>query len=123
MDHGRTGFGLIDRRGATMNQEEQGKKISQLIAKCWADEGFKQKVLADPAATLRAEGLALPDDLSYVAHENTEKVVHLIIPAKPTDLSDEDLAHVVAGSTCQVAGTANPALYCRGSHWLCTGGL
>ena len=33
-----------------MNQEEQGKKMSQLIAKCWADEGFKQKLLADPAA-------------------------------------------------------------------------
>ena len=26
-----------------MNQEEQGRKISELIAKCWADEGFKQK--------------------------------------------------------------------------------
>jgi hypothetical protein len=67
-----------------MNQEEQGKKISQLVAKCWADEGFKQKVLADPAATLRAEGVELPPGRSYVAHENTDKVVHLVIPAKPT---------------------------------------
>ena len=78
-----------------MNQEEQGRKISQLIAKCWADEGFKQKVLADPAATLRAEGLELPADLSYVAHENTEKVFHLVIPAKPTELSDEDLDQMI----------------------------
>ncbi len=46
-----------------MNQEEQDKKISQLIAKCWADEGFKKKVLADPAKTLRAEGMELPADL------------------------------------------------------------
>jgi hypothetical protein len=92
------------KKGAIMNQEEQGKKISQLIAKCWVDEGFKQKVLADPAATLRAEGLELPAGVSYVAHENTEKVVHLIIPGKPTELSDEDLGHV-AGGTCQVAGT------------------
>ena len=92
-----------------MNQEEQTRKISQLIAKCWADEGFKQKVLADPAATLRAEGLELPADLSYVAHENTEKVFHLVIPAKPTDLSDEDL-HDVVGGTCQVAGTCQAAI-------------
>jgi hypothetical protein len=84
-----------------MNQEEQTRKISQLIAKCWADEGFKQKVLADPAATLRAEGLELPADLSYVAHENTDKVVHLVIPAKPTELSDEDLAPVAGGLGCQ----------------------
>jgi hypothetical protein len=84
-----------------MNPEEQGRKISELIAKCWADEGFKQKVLADPAATLRAEGLELPADLSYVAHENTDTVFHLVIPAKPTELSDEDLGHVAGGLGCQ----------------------
>ncbi len=94
-----------------MNQEEQGKKISQLIAKCWADEGFKKKVLADPAKTLRAEGMELRDDLSYVAHENTDKVFHLVIPAKPTELSDEDLAHV-AGGTCQMQGAPAPSPYC-----------
>jgi hypothetical protein len=96
-----------------MNQEEQGKKISQLIARCWADEGFKQKVLANPAATLRAEGLELPAGLSYVAHENTEKVAHLVIPAKPTELSDEDLTHVAAGSI----GCAGPCMC-----WACACG-
>jgi hypothetical protein len=80
-----------------MNQEEHDRKMSQVIAKCWADEGFKQKVLADPVATLRAEGVELPAGVSYVAHENTEQVVHLVIPAKPTDLSDEDLNRVVGG--------------------------
>ena len=43
-----------------MNQEEQGKKMSQFLAKCWADEGFKQKLLADPAAMLKAQGMELP---------------------------------------------------------------
>src|SRR5438132_8775316 len=80
-----------------MNQEEQGKKMSQLIAKCWADEGFKQKILADPAATLKAEGVELPVGVSFKAHENTDKLVHLVIPAKPTDLSEEDLANVAGG--------------------------
>jgi hypothetical protein len=80
-----------------MNQGEQDRKISQLIAKCWADEGFKQKALADPAATLRAEGVELPAGLLYMVHDNTDKVVHLVIPAKPTDLSDEALGNVVGG--------------------------
>jgi len=99
-----------------MNQEEQAKKMGQLIAKCWADETFKKKVLSDPVSTLRAEGVELSAGVSYVMHENTEKVVHLVIPAKPTDLSDEDLAHV-AGGTCQVrvAGTCamNPNPGCE----------
>ena len=80
-----------------LNQEEQGKKMSQLIAKCWADEGFKRKLLADPAATLKAEGVELPAGLSIKALENTDKVFHLVIPAKPTDLSDEDLDKVAGG--------------------------
>ena len=95
-----------------MNQEEQAKKISQLIAKCWADEGLKQKV-----------GLELPAGMSYVAHENTEKVTHLVIPAKPTDLSDEYLGHVTGGvfltepnftapSSCATPTPAPPALCC-----------
>jgi hypothetical protein len=76
---------------------EQGKKMGQLIAKCWADEGFKQKLLADTMATLKAEGAELPAGLTVKALENTDKVFHLVIPAKPTDLSDADLDQVGGG--------------------------
>jgi len=74
-----------------MNEAEHGKKMSRLIAKCWADDGFKQKLLADPAATLTAEGVEFPPGLSIKVVENNDKECHLVIPAKPTDLSDEDL--------------------------------
>ena len=80
-----------------MNKEEQGKKMSQLIAKCWADEGFKRKLLADPAATLKANGVEFPAGLSIRALENTDKVFHLVSPAKQTDLSDEELDKVAGG--------------------------
>jgi hypothetical protein len=81
-----------------MNQEEQSKKMGQIIAKCWADEGFKRKLLADPAGTLKAEGVQLPAGRTFKALENTDKVVHLVIPAKPTELSDEDLDMAVGGN-------------------------
>jgi hypothetical protein len=80
-----------------VNQEEQNKKISQLIAKCWTDEGFKRKVLTDAAATLKAEGLELPAGVNIKVLENTDKVFHLIIPAKPTELSDQELDQVAGG--------------------------
>ena len=80
-----------------MSNEEQGKKMNQVIAKCWSDESFKQKLLSDPVATLKAEGVALPDGLSVKALENTDKVFNLVIPAKPTDLSDDDLDKVAGG--------------------------
>lgn len=81
-----------------MTQEAQSKKINQLIAKCWSDESFKKKLLADPAATLKAEGMTVPDGVSVKAFENTDKVFHLVIPAKPTDLSDDDLDKVAGGT-------------------------
>jgi hypothetical protein len=95
-----------------MNQEEQGKKMSQLIARCWADEGFKQKILADPAATLKAEGVELPVGVSFKAHENTDKVIHLVIPAKPTDLSEEDLANATGGVMPLPPCVSRPSTLC-----------
>ena len=80
-----------------MSNEEQGKKMQQIIAKCWSDESFKQELLADPAATLKAEGVELPAGLTVKAVENTDKVFHLVIPSKPTDLSDDDLDGVAGG--------------------------
>ena len=77
--------------------EEQRKKISRLIARCWEDEGFKRKLLADPAAMLKAEGVEVPAGLSIKALENTDKVFHLVIPARATDLSDQDLDLVAGG--------------------------
>ena len=44
------------------------------------------------------EGVEFPAGLSIRALENTDKVFHLVIPAKPTDLSDEDLDKVVGGA-------------------------
>ena len=80
-----------------MNQDEQSKKISQILAKCWSDESFKQKLMADPMGTLKAEGGEMPEGLTINVVENTDKVFNLVIPAKPTDLSDEDLDKVAGG--------------------------
>jgi len=33
------------------------------------------------------------------AFENTDKALHLVVPAKPTDLSDDDLDQVVGGDS------------------------
>ena len=78
-------------------QEDQSKKMGQLIAKCWSDEGFKKKLLADPAGTLKAQGMDVPAGVTIQALENTDKVFHLVIPAKPTDLTDADLDKVAGG--------------------------
>ena len=81
-----------------MSQPEHGKKMSLVIAQCWADEAFKRKLLADPAATLKAEGVEVPAGLSIRVLADDDKVHHLVIPEKLTgSLSDEALVQVAGG--------------------------
>lgn len=84
-----------------MNQEEHVKLLSRIIAKCWGDESFKQRLLADPVPVLKAEGVELPSGQSVTFVENTDQVTHLVIPAKPTDLSDGELDKVSGGFCCR----------------------
>jgi hypothetical protein len=59
---------------------DQAKQYQQLIAKSWADEAFKQRLLADPAGTLEQEGFAIPEGTSVEVVENTSSTMHLVIP-------------------------------------------
>jgi hypothetical protein len=72
---------------------------SQLVARAWSDPAFKAKLLADPAAVLKENGIALPAGVTVKVVENTDKVVHLMLPAKPPaeELSEEELHRVAAG--------------------------
>jgi len=72
-------------------QDDQAKAMGRLIAKAWSDDAFKQRLLADPARVAKAEGVVIPEGSEVRVVENTDKLVHLTLPAKPAELSDEPL--------------------------------
>jgi hypothetical protein len=71
----------------------------QMVARAWADPAFKAKLLADPVAVLKENGLAPPAGLQLKVVENTDKVLHLVLPVKPApqELSEEELHRVAGG--------------------------
>jgi hypothetical protein len=71
----------------------------QLIAKAWADDAFKKKLLADPAGVLKEHGLIVPASIQLKVVENSDKVLYLTLPIKPTaeELSEEELHRVAGG--------------------------
>jgi hypothetical protein len=65
------------------------KAWGQIVAQAWQDEGFKRRLLADPAAVLKAHGIAMPPGVAIKVVENTDKVIYLTLPVWPAaDLSD-----------------------------------
>ena len=96
------------------NQEQltaYAKQYGQVVAKAWADEEFKQRLLADPAAVLQAEGIAVPEGVELRAVENTDKVLYLALPPKPSaELSDEQLDQLAGGATASTAASAGTFL-------------
>ncbi|MDO9104399.1 MAG: NHLP leader peptide family RiPP precursor [Methylovulum sp.] len=87
--------------------EEQMQQYSQIVAKCWADAEFKAKLMAEPKATLAAEGIAVPDGVELRVLENTATTINLVLPPPPAEgeLSDEDLGAVTGGVGCGASST------------------
>jgi hypothetical protein len=79
--------------------ENESPEFGKIIAKAWRDPAFKAALIADPAATLKAEGVDVPAGMVVTVLENTEKHFHMVLPPVPTDeLSDEALDSVAGGS-------------------------
>jgi hypothetical protein len=69
-----------------------------VVARAWDDDGFRQRLLAEPEGVLREAGIAVPPGVPLRvveddATENADSGVYLRLPAKPAadDLMEEDL--------------------------------
>jgi hypothetical protein len=96
-----------------MNPKEN--PLPSIISRCWRDEAFKQKLLADPVATLKAEGIDVPAGVAVNIVVDTENVRTLVIPPAPKSLDDEQLNAVDGGFTQDGCG-AGPLKY-LGAGW------
>ncbi len=73
-------------------------QAQRVIAKAWADEGFKAALLANPGETLAQEGIVVPAGLTLRVLEDTAETMHVILPPAPSAaLSDEAVGSVAGG--------------------------
>ncbi|WP_223622226.1 NHLP leader peptide family RiPP precursor [Microbacterium sp. EST19A] len=88
-------------------------EYAKIIAKAWADDGFRARLIADPGATLLAEGVELPAGKSIVINEDTADVINLTLPARPSELSDDALDSVAGGTAFWYPTLSTPEDYKR----------
>lgn len=72
---------------------------AKVVAQAWADEGFKTRLLANPEAVLKENGIEFPADIKVTISEAKEGEINLTLPPKPAfPMAVEHLsARVAAG--------------------------
>lgn len=75
-----------------------GKSWSRIVARAWADDDFKDRLLSDPRAVLREHGIETDGEVrvsAAVAEADEpgwrDDALHLVLPPAPSDLSEEEL--------------------------------
>ena len=65
------------------NQELFNKAMAKAIAKSWADEEYKNKLLKDPKGELSKLGYNAPANSNIQLHDGSKGTFHVTIPPKP----------------------------------------
>ena len=76
----------------------------RIVARAWADEGFRKRLKADAHAAVAEEtGITVPESIQIDVLEETPEKGYLVIPVNRVEISDEQLASASGGSC-----TSNP---------------
>jgi hypothetical protein len=78
----------------------------RLVARAQADDGFRERLKADPRAAVSEEaGITVPESVTIEVLEETPEKGYLVIPVNRAALSDEQLeAAEVAGGYDALGG-------------------
>lgn len=57
--------------------------IAKAVARAWHDAAYKARLLRDPHAALREEGVSLPEGSTVKVLENDDNVHHVVLPQAP----------------------------------------
>jgi Nitrile hydratase, alpha chain len=71
-------------RKRTVKHEEQMRIIENIVARAWTDDIFKCRLVSDPAGVLKAEGVRIPQGVEVRILEDTDNVLHVVLPMKPS---------------------------------------
>lgn len=70
---------------------ETRKKVGKVIASAWMSDDYLAKLRTDPHAALAEHGIDVPRDRKIKVVEDSADTIHVVVPQRPSHLSDEDL--------------------------------
>ena len=83
----------------SQSEEEVTQVWAQLVAQSWEDADLKTRLLDDPAALLKENGVDVPEDVTVKSFEDDGNTIILPVSSQPSgeELSDDDLETVAGG--------------------------
>ncbi len=78
--------------------DQNDKTLAVVIMRAWRDDDFKSRLIADPIGTLTEAGIERPPGTTIKVLENTNDLMHLVIPNRPEgELSTDELEALAGG--------------------------
>jgi len=76
-----------------MDREQFQKAYAKIVARAWADEGFRARLLTETTMVLKENGIDVPAGLEFKVVESTSTLAYLILPIRPDseEFAAEDL--------------------------------
>jgi hypothetical protein len=105
---------------ALEREPRQKKRWGQVVARAWSDDGFRQRLLTEPASVLCEAGIEIPPGVTVRVvqgdtAEATEEETCFWLPPNPADeeLVEDDLGlppgAYMGGTPCVRSGRTRPA--------------
>lgn len=85
------------------------EQMAQVVDRAATDPAFRQQLASAPADTLRTAGIDVPAGAAVTVLENTDRVRNFVLPSRPADVTDADLA----ASSAESGGTEPLAAYAQ----------
>jgi hypothetical protein len=82
---------------------------AQILSRADEDGAFRERLIADPKATISAElGTTIPEGFDVAVHEDSATTAHLVLPPSP-ELTEAELALAAGGNLWnRTFGTNHP---------------
>ncbi|NLI12724.1 MAG: NHLP leader peptide family natural product precursor [Peptococcaceae bacterium] len=82
-----------EKKPTTRNEFEE-----QIIKRAQSDKDFKEALIENPKGALGRLGVQLSEDVEVKVVEESAKVVYLVLPVNPDELTDKQLDNVTGGN-------------------------
>lgn len=80
------------------NNKQKKEKVIQVLKKAQKDKAFRKRLIDQPEATLKQEGIDVPHGMHVKFLEKQKDTYYYLLPSEYEELSEEEAMRMVGGA-------------------------